>query len=544
MKTHSKTKFNKRSTVRNRSAISKPRTAKVNKAVNNAPSRGVSILKIIDRVNSWRENYNPTVHLTMQRARYLVESYPRGEFADLMWTFGAPFTGIENADPDMIALLERRSTPILEMDWNIKIRDDVPEESKNLAQEQSDFLRGFFENIDNLYEAIEHLTLAPFRGFSHLEKQANPDGDLHLEILDQWNVVRDGLYGQWKYNPEARQCGFKDLPDKYILDPANFIIRVVRRPIGRIALVKFIRQNLSQKDWDAFIEIYGIPGGVVTGPANVDPAKEAEYESAAEKVATGGSGYLPNGSNYIPNDSPRGVNPFRDHLRYLTEQLILAGTGGLLTMLTESGSGTLGGNAHTETFKTICRGEARRISEILQTQLALPEITKRWALYPSYAYFELAANEEVNVGDITKQALDLSQAGYQIDPKELSEKTSYKLTLRPQTATAAAITPTSFPNRKLKNAKADEPELGKLKAKARDLLTQATAEDLQPLRDRIAKALKAGDNELISELKKIEEELPQIFEQTGKDSQIAKALEGLIGAALVSGLTTKPEESK
>jgi len=36
-----------------------------------------------------------------------------------------------------------------------------------------------------------------------------------------------------------------------------------------------------------------------------------------------------------------GRAPFRDHLDYLDRQITLLGTGGLLTMLAESGSGTL-----------------------------------------------------------------------------------------------------------------------------------------------------------------------------------------------------------
>ena len=58
-------------------------------------------------------------------------------------------------------------------------------------------------------------------------------------------------------------------------DLVPILIREARRHVNRIALTKFIRANLSSKDWDAFIEIYGVPGGVVIGPPNV-PNGEAE----------------------------------------------------------------------------------------------------------------------------------------------------------------------------------------------------------------------------------------------------------------------------
>jgi hypothetical protein len=43
-------------------------------------------------------------------------------------------------------------------------------------------------------------------------------------------------------------------------------------------------------------------------------------------------------------------------MEYLDRQITMVGTGGLLTMLAESGSGTLAGAAHTETFMQIARG--------------------------------------------------------------------------------------------------------------------------------------------------------------------------------------------
>ncbi len=111
----------------------------------------------------------------------------------------------------------------------------------------------------------------------------------HLEIVDQWNVVRDGLRGDWKYNPDALMTSFAALPAANLMDPARFLFREVARPVNRFALVKFVRANLCEKDWDAFVEIYGIPGGVIVGPPNVPQGKEGEYEAAAGQIAEGGA---------------------------------------------------------------------------------------------------------------------------------------------------------------------------------------------------------------------------------------------------------------
>jgi len=109
--------------------------------------------------------------------------------------------------------------------------------------------------LDNIYGAIEHFALAPFRAFSMTEKVYGVDGRItHLELIDHWNLVRDGLYGDWKYNPEARSTSFAGLSSA-ALPMEQFMLREVERPVLRIALIKFIRQNLANKDWDAFLEI-------------------------------------------------------------------------------------------------------------------------------------------------------------------------------------------------------------------------------------------------------------------------------------------------
>lgn len=411
-------------------------TKKPTKAMT-TPSAG-NVVRQINRMNRWREQFNPLPGLTLGRARTLIETYARGEFADLMWTYGAPMMGYENADADWMALIERRSSALLEMDFEIKEVATIEGKGgavvwprgydATLAEEQQAGLREFYEGIDNLYDAIEHFGMASFRGFSHVEKYRTGDGDVfHLEIVDQWSVVRDGLCGAWKYNPEGRQTNFLGLSDDLLIDPAHFVIREVKRPINRIGLIKAIRGALSDKDWDAFIEIYGLPSGVVIMPPNVPPGEESKYEAAATAVAEGGSGALPNESTYVANDSPRGNNPFRDRLDYLAEKLILAGTGGMLTMLARSGTGTLAGEAHEETFQKIARAEARKIGEMFQRQLDADFLDREFPGRERLAYFELCFNAETDAGQVVDDVSKLSTAGFKVDAEQIEERTGYRI---------------------------------------------------------------------------------------------------------------------
>jgi len=139
---------------------------------------------------------------------------------------------------------------------------------------------------------------------------------------------------------------------------------------------------------------------------------------------------LPNGSSVEFSDAPRGASPFREHLRYHEEQLILAGTGGLLTMLAQSGSGTLAGSAHQETFEIIAKAEALKLSEVFQKQFDAETLERRFPGQPRLAYFEIAANQETDVSTIVDHAAKLSQAGYRVQRDALAEKTGYDLELK------------------------------------------------------------------------------------------------------------------
>jgi hypothetical protein len=445
------------------------------------------------------------------------------------------------------------------MEYDIRVAESTETRKidDKLAADQAAALREGYEKLDNLYEAIEHLDMALFRGFAHVQKWPGPDGAItHLEPLDQWNFVRDGMYGNWFFNPEARSVGASGMKPEDLIDPAGYLIRVCRRPVNRIGLLKFIRQNLSQKDWDAFIEIFGVPGGVVIGPANVPEEKEPAYKEAAEAVAEGASGYLPNGADIKWPDAVRGVSPFQQHLEFLQKQLILAGTGGLLTMLAEAGSGTLAGGAHSETFQTIARSDARKVSEIFQTQFDKPLLAALFPDKPVLAYFQISAREEQDVGDIVEHALKLSQAGYQMDAAELSTKTGYALSLKPTSTpgttpafpasnrgnsrSSARLTPVllnASTDRRLPITDNRSPITSQaLLSAALEQLARAEAADLRPLRDRLEIILTIEDDAALkTALAKFQRELPAYLLDINRKPAAAIVLENSFAAALLNG---------
>lgn len=379
----------------------------------------VSMRVHVALANAWRDSYNPLRSLTIMRAVHLLEEGERGAYADLQWTYRF----IEMQDATLGALVERRTSAIQELDWNIKIRAKIPAGKESIAQTQSAALEAAYQKIGNLSAAFEALEMASFRGFTRLEKVRDADGDIvELAPVDQWFWVRGGLYGIWQLNKDSviGVATGEPVPED------RFVCREVSRPINRVALIAFVRKALSQKDWDGFIETYGIPAVFIVMPDNVPEGKSEEYLEMADQVTGDARGVLPGGSDVKTVDNgARGVNPFKDHISYQDEQVVLRGTGGKLTMLAESGSGTLAGGAHSDTFAAIARAEAAEISEILRKRIDAEIIERVTPGEDAYAYFELAANEELDPVQVVKDVVSLEDAGLEVDQKWIEEKTGY-----------------------------------------------------------------------------------------------------------------------
>jgi len=368
--------------------------------------------------HKWRDQYNPLRGLSLPKLVSLLESGERGAYADLQWFYHY----MERSDAMIHAVIQRRRAALLACDWDIRVSSDE-DADKVLAEEQSAFLREAYDRVENFRDAVSFMFSGFFRGYAHLEKHISPSGMVtRLEPVEQWFWVRDGLFGSWEYNQDARSGVGRGVP----VDFQNFFI-FESVPLNRMMAVLYLRKNLSQKDWDSFLEVYGIPSIFLVGPPNTPETKEAEYHAVAQEIMSNGRGYLPHGSDVKFVNGGGNKPPFLEHIDYIDRQITLAATGGLLTMLAESGSGTLAGNAHSDTFLQIARSDAALLSGLFQEQFDTPLLREYFPDQPILAYFEFAPPAADEVSMVVKDAVELAKAGVRMDLGELSEKTGYKL---------------------------------------------------------------------------------------------------------------------
>ena len=374
--------------------------------------------------NAWRDQYNPLRGMNLPRLMSLLDAGERGQYADLQWFYHY----MERSDAMVFSVMQRRRAALLSCDWDIRQVADATagdhRPDQVLADEQVAMLRQAYDQIENLRDAVAFLFAGFFRGYAHMEKHYSKSGMIQrLEPVEQWFWVRDGMYGPWEYNQNAVSGRRRGIP----IDPADFVI-LDTVPLNRLLAVQYLGRALTLRGWDSFLEVYGIPSVFLIGPPNTPEAKEEEYQRIADQLMSDGRWYLPNGSDIKYVNGGGGRPPFRERLEYLDRQITLVATGGLLTMLTESGSGTLAGNAHSETFMQISRADSLTVSEVFQEHIDAPLLAEFFPGEPVLAYFEFAPTQSDQSSRVVDDAVKLAKAGVRIDPEELSEKTGYRLT--------------------------------------------------------------------------------------------------------------------
>jgi phage gp29-like protein len=327
-------------------------------------------------------------------------------------------------DVTVAAAVAKRLSHINALDWEIRTIETA---DPVLAQEQSDVLRYAYERIDNLTETASRLAYANFTGYSVLEKIRTGYSKLisHLEYIEPWFWNYDAQSDQWRFNHEAKPG--RNLGE--IAEASRLLIYQPNDPVFKAIGRHFFSKQLALADWDLALENGANQSVFIVGPPGTTPEKELEYLDLAEKLTSNLRGYLPNGSDVKITDlAARSKMPYFERIEYADRQIVMAATGGMLTMLSQSGSGTLAGNAHSDTLLTLARADAAKISEVFQKQIDKEILRDFFPNQPITVYFKFDIPQPTEtLSDLIQAASALSWSGYRINKQQLEEKLGLKV---------------------------------------------------------------------------------------------------------------------
>ncbi|HWM26593.1 MAG TPA: DUF935 family protein [Chthoniobacterales bacterium] len=485
----------------------------------------------------------------------LQEQGMRGYYSRLMWTYFF----FEKKDPIIRAVKRLLLASLAGLDWSIKQADTGEDaEKKALAEKQADALRKEYDAISNLRAALTFLALADLRGFSHCNKvyagainrrtgrPFNEDLDpwtvTELRIVEQWFWAKNGFYGPWLYNKEARETNTGPA-----IDVKNYVIHQVDDPADEIFAQMGVKRRVNDADWDGFLEDYGVPPQFFAMPPNVPRDKEAEYQRLAELALSRSRGAVPYQTELLTPSATGsgGVGIFKERLEYIDEQIVIAGTSGQLTILAESGSGTLAGGAQKEVFDGIAQAIANQLATVFHKQFDEPVLERLFPDQPVLAYFEFAKVDKEETKEVLGDAKTAAEAGYMMDEEELSERAGMKLTFvgKPGANGTAAPSvdgePVKPPVENSDQQPAASPQLASV-ADSLHLTTQFVAPARTVIDELLALAQSGDvtDAQLLASAEEVLKRIPELAESTDV-SEIAEALEKAMALAAEKTLAGK-----
>ena len=346
-----------------------------------------------------KRTQNPLSGLNPAKVRRLYELYREGKYADVQLAWDA----LEEYDDMLGTVLERRQAALGEMEWDVLIdaravgasslaggslstpTQGVKSDLQALAEAQQDYITRRLREVENLSDAIKWLGLANFRRYSALEVLPTANGERWLPI-HHWLLCRPALEGTWCYNEQAESSCARVEP----IDMSAVILREIARPIDLVAMFLISAKEAAIDGWDSFLEVFGNPALFFKMPPGTSDAQRDEYAAIIKEISSDGSGVYPDGGEiHTVETSAANADAFSSRAEWCDKALVRRATGGLLTVLAESGSGTLAGSAHMEAFRQIAANDAISIAECINRQYVRRRIAAQFPGDPVLVYFTL-----------------------------------------------------------------------------------------------------------------------------------------------------------
>lgn len=366
--------------------------------------------------SGWWRYANPLAGLTLRQAQSIYDSARRGCSPLLHRIYDA----IEATDPLVMTCVERRSSALAGLGWRVTARAGA---DKALADEQRAAAAELADGIGDLAEAVEHLDLAFFRGFSIVQPVWEGGRVRRISRLDSWNFMR-APDGAWLWNPDCRESG----EGLEALGPDARLVAVSRpRAIDYPAMGIHIRKALGERDWGRFVERYGIPPVDAVMGSGTTEEQRADYLRGAEAARDGRSVVWPAGTSVSRAEGARGQDPFTAFVEHQEKLVVLMATGGTLTSLAQADTGSLAGGAQMDVWEQIVRRDSEIVGAALDRALFRPYLKAAFPGRPVSAVFELGREASPTADEVFETAGKARGAGYVVVQAELEEASGFKL---------------------------------------------------------------------------------------------------------------------
>lgn len=385
--------------------------------------RGVSIEDVIKAQNKWISAYNPLDTITIETVRRCLQQDLRGAYAEQQWIWEQ----MERYDPMMVTCVNKRETALKKFTGDVVIKQELSDRDQMLAEAQQRTIRDLINAINNMDEAHLALSQSSRRHYKFLQPYEDSKG-LYLLPINNWLICRDGYSGAWQWNPTAN-FGATRTGIEPPVPFTDLVCRIHPRPVDLAAMSLVINRKITQAQWDVFLGRYGTPPLFLVMPPDISEELRTEYIRVAQQCVSNSAGVLPNGSDVKSAPVPAtSVELFDRRLKVSNEEIVMLFTEGKLTILAESGSGTLAGGAHQDGWDDWGAGEADDIAGALTRGLVNRCLDQYHPGQPYLVEYALSRVETADPQMEIQSVTSLRSAGYDIPDEQVSQRTGWDVT--------------------------------------------------------------------------------------------------------------------
>lgn len=473
--------------------------------------------------------YNPLRYLSVARVVSLLEASEQGYLADLTWLYRF----VEKREAVTSALKMRRMAALGSAKYAIELEPEAERDQATQAEAeaQRDILKRTFGNIDNMTEAWCWLGMATFRGYAHLEKIYDHRGIVkHLMPVPQWFWCQPFPRAEWQYNAKAANTN-RGEP----IDVTDYVIREVETSIDELAALKFVPKTTSLKDWALLCAKFGVPN-IFMQFSRDSGASAKDYAAARatlEAYVSNGHGALPPGveAKLFGGAGSSDGTPFPGLLGYIDTELVLRGTGGKLTMLSEAtGIGSGATDAHQDVFSEIAAAELEEIANLLQRSLGEPVLNRMFPGRPHLARLVIRRKDRVDQKAGAEILSILRQSGYRPKLEDAERLVGMQLS-EVEPGTPAVEGNQLALGSAMNRAVTDSGESETVR------MQRAIGADAYEALNRFSSAFLISDEtRRTDELKKLIEELPALLEKANLNGAADDEFERILADAFADGV--------
>jgi len=378
---------------------------------------------------------HPSAGLDIKRLYTLFSAAEQGDIqaqSDL-------FTDMEERDGHLFAELSKRKRALLTLPFSVKPPPDVTEAQKKVAAAADWWLRyspGFREMLMDMLDAIGH-------GFSCIEIEWSQKGSLWLPGAFHKQPAR--AFTMPQTDLESIRLNRGGVCDEELWDMGWIMHKhksksksgpVTQSGLFCVLVWTYLFKNLSARNWAQFLNLYGLPFLIGKYDSTMTDKKRLNLLRGIRMLAREGGGIIPyNADIQLISPSAGQSAPFFDIVSWFEKVQSKVILGGMLTSQEDEASPTNAlGKVHNQVRHELLVGDAWMSAETLTQQLLWPILAMNGRLNPERApYLEFDAREAVDLECLMTVVNSAQQAGFNITPDWVSEKSGIPLPQEGQT---------------------------------------------------------------------------------------------------------------